>query len=140
MIPHLGATTIRRDRALRFNENYEASDDVEWWLRVAQDLEVATNPYVGLLYRVHAGPRSRTGQRNRIHDASMLFEQYDAWFKAHPQAKAFRLKRLGLSALQVNDRSLALKSFGGSLRLHPEPRTAWHMVRAFVSREATTDA
>ena len=140
MIPHLGATSIERARAPRFDEKYEASDDVEWWLRVAQELEVATNPYVGLLYRVHAGPRSRTGQRNRLHDASMLFEQYDVWFAAHPHAKAFRLSRMGLSALQVNDRKLAVQCFAGSFRLHPRPRIAWHLLRALASRGAPADA
>jgi glycosyltransferase involved in cell wall biosynthesis len=140
MIPHLGTTSIERERAERFDERYEASDDVEWWLRVTQKLEVATNPYVGLLYRVHAGPRSRTGQRNRLHDASMLFEQYDAWFASHPRAKAFRLSRMGLSALQVNDGRLARRSFATSLRLRPRLRTAWHLARACVPRGAPADA
>jgi glycosyltransferase involved in cell wall biosynthesis len=134
MIPHLGATTIERTAAPLFDERYEASDDVEWWLRVAHECKVETTRYVGLLYRAHSAPRTRTGHRNRIHDASMLFDQYDEWFRAHPRAKAFRLKRMGLSAVQANDRRLAVRCFIDSLRLRPEFRTAWHALCAAVPR------
>jgi glycosyltransferase involved in cell wall biosynthesis len=140
MIPHLGTTSIAREVAPPFDERYEASDDVEWWLRVAQSLSVTTVPVVGLLYRVHAGPRNRTGQRNRLHDASMLLKEHEEWFRHHPRAKAFRLKRMGLSALRVNDRALARRCFADSMRLHPQPRTAWHMLRTFAPARVTEDA
>jgi glycosyltransferase involved in cell wall biosynthesis len=132
MIPHLGTTTVERTIAPRFDERYEASDDVEWWLRVAQQHAVATTPKVGLQYRVHATPRARTGQLNRIVDARRLFDEHADYFRRHPKAKAFRLKRMGLSALRVHDRKLALQCFAGSMRLHPEPRTAWHALRALA--------
>ena len=64
----------------------------------------------------------------------MLFDQYDEWFRAHPRAKAFRLKRMGLSAVQANDRRLAVRCFIDSLRLRPEFRTAWHALCAAVPR------
>jgi glycosyltransferase involved in cell wall biosynthesis len=140
MIPHLGATSIERAVAPRFDERYEASDDVEWWLRVAQRLRVATSPSVGLLYRVHSGPRNRTGQRNRLDDARRLLEEYDDWFQSRPRAKAFRLKRMGLSALRVHERRLALRCFAGSLRLDPAPRTAWHALRTLAPSRAAHDA
>jgi O-antigen biosynthesis protein len=130
IIPHLGVTSIERRVAPSFDERYEASDDVEWWWRVAQELRVATAPYIGLLYRVHSGPRTRTGQQKRIDNARMFMSERSDWFDTHPRAKAFRLKRMGLSALQVNDRRLALRCFAASLRLVPEPRTAWHALRA----------
>lgn len=140
MIPHLGATSIERIRSPMFDERYEASDDVEWWLRVAQAMTVATSPTVGLLYRVHAAPRTRTSQRNRLRNAEMLLEQHGEWFEQHPRAKAFRLKRMGLSALKVNDRRLALRCFAGSLRLQPEPRTAWHALRSLAPFRVGSDA
>ena len=129
MIPHLGATSIERSVAPTFDERYEASDDVEWWWRVAQESRVATAPYVGMLYRVHTGPRPRTGQQKRIDNARMFMAEHADWFRAHPRAKAFRLKRMGLSALQVDDRRLALQCFATSFRLHREPKTAWHTLR-----------
>jgi glycosyltransferase involved in cell wall biosynthesis len=140
MIPHLGATSIERLVAPQFDQRYEASDDVEWWLRVAQELPVATNTEVCLLYRVHDAPRTRTSQRNRLNNAEMLLEQYDEWFRTHPRAKAFRLKRMGLSALRVDDRRLARRCFTGSLRLRPEPRTAWHALRTLTPHRSTARA
>jgi glycosyltransferase involved in cell wall biosynthesis len=132
MIPHLGTTSIERARAPRFDERYEASDDVEWWLRVAQTMTVATISRVGLLYRYHDEPRSRTSQQLRIQNAQMLLHEHADWFRAHPNAEAFRLKRMGLSALRVGDRRLALRCFTRSLRLHPDVRTTWHAVRALA--------
>jgi glycosyltransferase involved in cell wall biosynthesis len=138
MIPHLGATSIERGVTPDFDERYEASDDIDWWWRVAQDLRVATAPYIGLLYRVHAGPRTRTGQQKRIDNARMFMAERAEWFRAHPRARAFRLKRMGLSALQVNDRRLALRCFATSFRLVPEPRTAWHALRALAPRRTAS--
>ncbi|MDQ1520746.1 MAG: hypothetical protein QOI55_1819 [Actinomycetota bacterium] len=140
MIPHLGATSLERAVAPHFDERFEASDDVEWWLRVAQQLTVATSPEVGLLYRVHSSPRTRTGQRNRLRDAEMLLAEHDEWFSRHSRAKAFRLKRMGLSALRVNDRRLARRCFARSLRLDPKARTAWHALRTLVPTARTTNA
>jgi hypothetical protein len=67
-----------------------------------------------------------------LRNAEMLLEEHDEWFRAHPRAKAFRLKRMGLSALRVDDRRLARRCFAGSLRLHPEARTAWHALRTLA--------
>jgi glycosyltransferase involved in cell wall biosynthesis len=140
MIPHLGATSIERAVAPAFDETYETSEDVEWWLRVAQSLRVATTPVVGLLYRQHAGPRARTSGGNRLRDADRLLADYDDWFDRHPRAKAFRLKRMGLSALQQRDRRLALRCFARSLRADPQPRTAWHALRTLAPARKRSDA
>ena len=89
IIPHLGATSIERVHTPQFDERYEASDDVEWWLRVAQDLRVATTSRVGLLYRVHEGARPRTGQRKRLENGYMLLAENAEWFERHPHAGRF---------------------------------------------------
>jgi glycosyltransferase involved in cell wall biosynthesis len=140
MTPHLGATSIERRVAPIFDERYEACEDVEWWWRVAQELPVATAPGVGLLYRVHTGPRTRTGQQKRIDYARRFMTERADWFRAHPRAKAFRLKRMGLSALQVGDRRLAVRCFAASFRYDPQPASAWHALRALVSRPRRTTA
>jgi glycosyltransferase involved in cell wall biosynthesis len=129
MTPHLGATSMERAITPTFDERYEASEDVEWWLRVAQSSPAATTATVDFLYRAHGAPRTRTGQSNRVRDGLLLLEQHEEWFRAHPRAKAFRLKRIGLSALTIGDRRLALRCFAQSFRLAPEPRTAWHAFR-----------
>jgi glycosyltransferase involved in cell wall biosynthesis len=134
VVPHLGATSIERARTPHFDERYEASDDVEWWLRVARDLRVATTPRVGLLYRVHAGVRPRTGQRKRIENGYMMLDEHSDWFASHPRAKAFRMMRMGLSASRIGDRRSAVRLLTASFRLDPKPRTAWHAARAIVAR------
>ena len=140
MTPNFGAMSIERTLAPRLDERYDASDDVEWWLRVAQELRVATTPNVGLLYRVHGEPRTRTSQATRVHNAEMLLEQHAEWFDTHPRAKAFRLKRMGLSAMRCDDRRLARRCFTTSLRLHPEPRTAWHVLRTLAPQRRASGA
>jgi glycosyltransferase involved in cell wall biosynthesis len=135
IIPHLGTTSIERVHALHFDVRYEASDDVEWWLRVAQECTVATTQRVGLLYRVHEGYRPRTGQQKRLENGRMLLEEHREWFDRHPRAKAFRLMRMGLSAARIGERATAVKLFAKSLRYDPKPRTAYHLLRAATVRE-----
>lgn len=132
LTPHLGATSVERGHVPKFDESYSTCEDVDWWMRVAADLSVATTPDVGLLYRVHDGPRRATGPAQRVEGARRLLDAHAAWFETHPRAKAFRLKRLGLTALQLGDRALARRCFSRSLLLRPDARTAWHAIRAFV--------
>jgi glycosyltransferase involved in cell wall biosynthesis len=139
IVPHLGATSVARDVVPRFDERYDTAEDVDWWLRVAQSLPVATTPEVGLLYRVHDGPRARTALSRRIAGAQMLLDEHRAWFRSHPHAMAFRLKRMGLTALRVDDRRLARRCFRQSLRLDPQPRTAWHALRALAPARGRGD-
>ena len=138
IIPHLGTTSVERVHVPRFDERYEASDDVEWWLRLSQDLHVATTPRVGLLYRVHQGARPRTGQRKRLENGYMLLDEHAEWFGRHPRAKAFRMMRMGLSATRIGERRTAVRLLVGSFRLDPKPRTAWHALRALVARPEPT--
>jgi glycosyltransferase involved in cell wall biosynthesis len=140
IIPHLGTTSIERARVPHFDERYEASDDVEWWLRIAQTMTVATTPRVGLQYRVHEGFRPRTGQRRRLENGRMLLDEHREYFDAHPRAKAFRLMRMGLSAIRIGDRRTAVQLLTASFRLDPKPRTAWHAARAFVARPEPENA
>lgn len=134
--PHLGATSVERAVALTFDERYRGSEDVDWWLRTAQESRVGAAPGVGLLYRRHDAPRPGTGRADRIRGAQLLLTEHAAWFAAHPHAHAFRLKRMGLLALQAGDRPLARRCFGRALRLHPEARTAWHALRSFAPQPA----
>jgi glycosyltransferase involved in cell wall biosynthesis len=137
--PHLGATSIERAHIPAFDERYESVEDVDWWLRVARALPVTTIPSVGLLYRAHAEPRARTGPTSRVRCSELLLAEHAEWFAAHPQAKAFRLRRLGLAASSAGDRRLARRSFGAALRIRPEPRTIWHLVSTFAPARASSD-
>jgi glycosyltransferase involved in cell wall biosynthesis len=135
--PHLGATSIERTVAPRFDERYRACEDVDWWLRVAAAAPVAAIAEVGLLYRVHGDARTSGGHADRVRGGELLLAEHAGYFASHPRAKAFRLKRLALSALRTGDRALARRALAASFRLRPEPRTAGHALRAFApaSRE-----
>jgi glycosyltransferase involved in cell wall biosynthesis len=139
MIPHLGCTSVEREVIPLFDETYATSEDVEWWLRVSKGAIVSTVKNVGLLYRSHDGPRARTGPAQRIADGQRLLTEHADWFDSHPEAKAFRLKRIGLYALQCNDRAAARKYFRASLRSRREARTAWHLLRTYKPGGPTKD-
>lgn len=128
--PQLGATAIERAICPPFEPRYAPCEDVAWWLRVASAHPVATVSEVGLLYRRHAGPRHRTNPSARIAGSLALLDDHADWFAAHPRAAAFRWKRVGLMAFQQGDVRLARRALARSLRLHPVPRTAWHLLRA----------
>jgi glycosyltransferase involved in cell wall biosynthesis len=138
MTPHLGATSIERSVVPRFDERYDTCEDVDWWLRVTGALSVTTIRSVGFAYRAHAGPRERTATDRRLTGARLLLDEHADWFRAHPRAKAFRLKRMGLSALAAGDRRVARQCFTRSFRLRPEPRTAWHALRSLGPSTAET--
>lgn len=133
--PQLGATSIERAAAPMFDERFGACEDLEWLLRVAQRLPFATAASVGFLYRAHDGTRAHASERGGgLGGAEMLLAEHAEWFRSHPRAKAFRLKRMGLSALQRDDRARARRYFAASLRVRAEPRTAWHLLRTFRPR------
>jgi glycosyltransferase involved in cell wall biosynthesis len=141
IIPHLGATSVARDRVPQFDERYEASDDVEWWLRMMRaGMPVATAASVGLVYRQHGGHRPRTGAEKRLLNGYMLLEEHADWFAGHPRAKAFRLKRMGFYASQLGRRREAMSLLASSLRIDPKLKTAGHLAYAAVARAGSTSA
>lgn len=131
MTPQLGQVTIERGAAPRFDERFAGSVDIEWWLRVARDLRVATVPRVGVIYRLHDGPRNRNGTAERVRCQRMLLEMYADYFAAHPRAAAFRWKRIGLMSASIGEAAAARDAFRRSLRLRPELRTAVHLFRSY---------
>jgi glycosyltransferase involved in cell wall biosynthesis len=130
--PSLGATAVRREALLPFDERWHAVEDVEWWLRTAQHTPVATVPEVGYLVRRHGGPRNRNDLPARLVENEAFIEAQADYLAAHRAARAFRLKRIGLIALAVGDRAHARSAFVRSLRARPRPETAWHLVRSAV--------
>jgi glycosyltransferase involved in cell wall biosynthesis len=131
LVPHVGQLTLLRDAAPRFDERYRGSEDVEWWLRLAQQHPVTTVPQVGYLYRSHDGPRHRNGLEARIDWLEMLLGQHESYFDLHRRARAFQKKQIGLAQLGLGNARLARAAFRDSLRARPETRTLWHLVRTF---------
>ena len=128
--PSLGATAVRRDAVVRFDERWHAVEDVEWWLRTAQRSVVTTVPEVGYLVRRHDGERHGNGLHARLRENEELIDAYREYLDAHPTALAFRWKRVGLLALSVGDGRRARAAFVQSLRARREVATAWHLARS----------
>jgi glycosyltransferase involved in cell wall biosynthesis len=133
--PHLGATAVRADRLVRFDESYAAVEDVEWWLRLAAGTRVATVPEVGCELRRHGGLRANdTDVAGRIRASAKLLADHDDYFRSHPSARAFRLARMGLLALSLGDRDEARRACLRSLRARPNGLAARGLARSVVPR------
>lgn len=130
MTPPLGTVTIRRDVVLPFDEGFAALPDVEWWLRQSQVCRVAAADSFCYLVRRHDGPRVGYGTAARIDCSLKLLDRHRDYFRQHPAAASFRWKRIALMRLSVADRGGARSALLRSLAAHPEPRTAWHLIRA----------
>lgn len=139
LVPHVGRTTVRRDLVPRFDEGMPSGDDVDWWFRLAHAAPVATVPLVGYLYRRHTGPRHGNTLDVRFRQHSRLLDRYADYFRTHPRAHAYRLRRVGLLALAAGDRKAARAAFRRSLAVRPGARSAWHLVRSLVSGRAVPE-
>jgi glycosyltransferase involved in cell wall biosynthesis len=134
LTPNLGQVSVEATTIPFFDERFLASQDLEWWLRLARVAKVITIDRIGFIYRVHHGARGINGTAARIRFSRMLLTMRSEYFVAHPRAAAFRHERIGFMAQDLDDRSLARASFWRSVRLYPRPRTLWHAVRALQPR------
>jgi glycosyltransferase involved in cell wall biosynthesis len=130
--PHVDAVSVRREVVPAFNTEYLASQDVEWWLRLAKRTTVRTVTSVGCLIRRHSGVRHGNDRRARIEFGRRLLDEQAAYFTSHPRAEAFRWFRLGLLAASVGDRRQARQALTRSLRSRWRPRVAAHLVKVLV--------
>jgi glycosyltransferase involved in cell wall biosynthesis len=124
LTPSLGATAVRREGFVPFDERWLAVEDIDWWWRTAQRHWVETVPAIGYLVRRHDGPRSRNDVAARLDENLAFLSVHRAWFARHRQARAFRLRRAAALAMAVGDRPLAWRLLGRSLVVRPSLRTA----------------
>lgn len=127
MTPIPGQTAVERPVALPFDERFRASTDVEWWIRMAQQVRVATVDRTGLLYRRHEGVRYINDRGQRVRDHLMMLEVHADYFAAHPRGAAFHLQQIGARALRTGDYSTATSVLVRSLMRRPGARTLWHL-------------
>lgn len=67
MTPHLGTTSIRRDRCPLFRQALVASQDVDWWLRLGSlALPIGVVPSDDYLVRRHSGVRGLNSSAARL--------------------------------------------------------------------------
>lgn len=132
----LGQVAIERAALLPFNEDLIGGQDTEWWIRTAQEVRVTTVPRVGHIFRVHDGVRHGNSMASRLEAHRMIVELHADYFARHPQAAAFQYGRMGLTAIKAGDRHAAVGYLWRSMRLKPQPKTAWHLGRALLVRPA----
>lgn len=137
MTPALGATSIRRDAFIPFDQRWHAVEDVDWWHRVTQHAEVTTVAHHGYLVRRHGSPRKRNDRSARAAENLQLLDANATWFARHRAARAFRLRRVGLLYASLGDRRAARRAFLGSLRARPSLRSARHLLRVLPPARQT---
>lgn len=138
--PSVGATTLLRSAFIPFDTRWHGVEDVEWWLRIAATSPIATVPRVGYLFRrwrdVSEAPR-RGEIEVRVAENLELLVEYADYFRSHPRAAAFRLKRVGLMSGELGDRRGACSALLRSFRRRPAASTAWHLARSVVRAGGT---
>lgn len=130
--PNLGRTAVRRSAVLPFDEDLDASGDVEWWLRQSAVSRVGTVPEPGLLSRHHDGVRHGNGPSARITAGIEILRRHRGYFATHPRARAFREYRVGMLHRGLGDHAAARRWFLRSLRSRPSAGAAWATVRSLL--------
>jgi glycosyltransferase involved in cell wall biosynthesis len=130
--PHLGQVTIDRQRMLPFRPRYSPAEDIEWWIRASQALDVTTVPRIGYRLRKHSAPRLNYQHEVRVRTNLYILEDHADWFAARPKAAARRWRFHALFAQRMGDRSLARQALRRSLRLDPSRSTLWHLARTYL--------
>lgn len=109
--PHLGATMIRKDAFVPFDERYQACEDLEWWIRVSEHEILTTVPMPLFLWRRHYTSRCNNGTLQRILYSKRLLEEHYRYFATYPVARAFRLFRLGYMLQHSREYGEAIATF-----------------------------
>ena len=136
LVPHVGATAVRRSIVPRFDERVRCCEDLDWWLRLAQAAPVATTPRYGHRFRRHSGTRHRKTAEDRVEARTRILAWHDGYFTDHPRARSFQWKRIGLYAVSAGHYRTARHAFAQSLRARAQPSTAWHLVRSLRPDDA----
>lgn len=128
--PAKGAVVLPREGAPRFDTRYLALEDLDWWLRVAATFEVITVPRIGYLIHQHGGSRDTNGPQARVRCGQLLLDEHADYFRTHRRAAARRWRMIGVSALNLGDRSLARRAFVRSFRLQPSAQVVKPLLRS----------
>jgi glycosyltransferase involved in cell wall biosynthesis len=136
LVPHVGATAVRRAVVPRFDERVRCCEDLDWWLRLAQIGPVTTTQTHGHLFRRHTGARYRKTAADRVEARTRILGWHEQYFAGHPAARSFQWKRIGLYAVSAGDYRTARHAFARSLRARAHPSTAWHLVRSIRPDDA----
>lgn len=118
--PSFGATSVTRKEWVPLDESYLASQDVEWWVRMAEvHRSVLRIPEYGLLVRRHSGIRHGNGATARLHASMRILSEHAPFFSAHPRARSFRLARISIVSSATDRRRDAFRIAVLAILLRP---------------------
>ncbi len=133
--PHLGATAVAAEAMVPFDERYRALEDVEWWLRMAEQCSVDTIAALGCEIRRHGGMRAnQTDVASRMEPNRLLLDERAAWFARHDRARAFRWSRMGAMAVVAGKPTRAHQAYLTSMRARPSVTAGRGLVRTWLLR------
>ena len=125
--PPKGATVIARSDIPMFDVRYHAMEDLDWWIKVARELDVTTVAEVGYLIRQHREARNLNGPAPRIKFGQMLLREHRQYFDAHRRAAALRWYSMGMIARQLGDHRFARRALWHSFRYRPTVKGLGHV-------------
>ena len=129
-VPSLGATTLRAECTLRFDERFFALQDADWWLRISRDTPVWTMEHFGYLVRKHPGVRHRNDAPAKVRGSLLLLKKHAGYFTSHPRAAAEWWIRTGVLARRLGDYALARRALATAFRRRPTLRTLSRLIRS----------
>jgi glycosyltransferase involved in cell wall biosynthesis len=139
LVPNVGQALVRRTAVERFDERFRACEDIDWWIRMAQRGPLALEPQVGYLFRHHDGPRHGNELAARVSYRRELLMKHREYFRSHPRAEAFQLRRIGLAEAQLGRRRDARAALRRAMRRSPALATARDLARTLGTRSSKTE-
>jgi glycosyltransferase involved in cell wall biosynthesis len=131
---HVGQFAIRRDLIPHFNVRLVTAEDHEWAIQIVQLARPRPVDRVGYIVQSH-GEEHLAGSRypeQLFHDWELMLSLRADFFQTRPKLLMWQWKLLGGKLMQQGDRRLARRAFLKSMRVRPDVRTAYHLLRTWI--------
>lgn len=134
--PNAGVAALRRECFVPFDPRFKGAEDIDWWLRLTEQHQVATVPSYAYLVRHHDERRDERVFQERLDGSLLLLEKHHDYFATHRRARAFRWRRIASYRAELGRRWSAAGAVLRSLAARPDPAVAVQLARTLVARPA----
>lgn len=133
--PTVAATLVHRSQIEYFDESFPATEDLDWWIRLAgrPGVRLHTVATVGVRLRRHDAPRLGYGAEQRIDGSLRLMAKYPAYFRRFSRSTAYRWYRIGVLRSEAGLPGVSA-ALGRSLAARPSLRAVNALRRHLVAR------
>jgi hypothetical protein len=123
--PHVDSVVIRREvhDRVRFDESFQAAEDLDYMVRVAAETPVAELERVLAVHAAVERKETAISMERRIEARFRFREKHRTLFDR--EAEAFFELRLGHICRRAGQRRNAARAFGRAIRLRPTWRLPW---------------